>query len=76
MNVSRPTLTRIYERARNKMAIALTEVRQVLIEGGNAIFGEDWYECQSCFSRFNAPEIQAVNDCPLCNSQIINQIVA
>ena len=76
MDVSRPTLTRIYERARNKMACALTEVRQILIEGGNAVFGENWYECQSCLSRFNNPEISAIEVCPLCKSQTFKLIEA
>jgi uncharacterized protein len=76
MDVSRPTLTRIYERARNKMACALTEVRQLIIEGGNAIFGENWYECQKCLSKFNTPENSETNNCPLCKYEGITLIKA
>ena len=35
MNVSRPTFTRIYEKARQKIAQALVEGKVILIEGGN-----------------------------------------
>lgn len=66
MEVSRPTLTRIYESARTKMAIALTEARQILIEGGQAYFKDDWYECKTCSSRFNSTEKQKSVTCPVC----------
>lgn len=48
MNVSRPTLTRIYESARQKIAIALVEGKAILIEGGNVDFGQTWYRCRKC----------------------------
>ena len=38
MGVSRPTLTRIYDKARKKIAEALCEGKQVLIQGGNIIY--------------------------------------
>ena len=38
MNVSRPTLTRIYENARRTIAKALVEGKMIFIEGGNASF--------------------------------------
>ncbi|MCR5395581.1 MAG: DUF134 domain-containing protein [Bacteroidales bacterium] len=43
MNVSRPTLTRIYMEARRKLAIALVEGRPIVITGGNS----DFASCQS-----------------------------
>lgn len=68
MEVSRPTLTRIYESARKKMAIALTEARQILIEGGQAYYKDNWYECISCNSKFNAPITSDIGYCPICNN--------
>jgi uncharacterized protein len=68
MQISRPTLTRIYERARKKVATVLTEAHQLIIEGGNAIFNGNWYECDKCNSTFNSPEESAVKVCPLCGS--------
>lgn len=68
MQISRPTLTRIYERARRKVATALTEAQQIVIEGGNAIFNGDWFECERCNCKFNNPSNVAIIKCPLCNS--------
>ncbi|MBK8807044.1 MAG: DUF134 domain-containing protein [Bacteroidales bacterium] len=68
MNVSRPTLTRIYERARQKIAQALTEARQILIEGGNTMFVGEWYCCSKCCSNFNITVHQKTIICPLCSN--------
>ena len=71
MEISRPTLTRIYLRARKKMATMITESRPMHIEGGNAIFDSHWLHCERCESRFNTPQKKAHRCCPLCNSENI-----
>jgi len=48
MNVSRPTLTRIYLNARRSLAKAFVEGKMILIEGGNVDFDQDWYRCGRC----------------------------
>jgi len=48
MEVSRPTLTRIYENARKTIAQALVEGKMIVIQGGNVDFGRDWYRCRRC----------------------------
>jgi uncharacterized protein len=48
MNVSRPTLTRIYEKARKTIAKALVEGKMIVIEGGNVDFGKEWFRCRKC----------------------------
>ncbi|MDD2284868.1 MAG: DUF134 domain-containing protein [Paludibacter sp.] len=48
MNVSRPTLTRIYEQARRSIAKAFVEGKMILIEGGNVESDRDWYRCNRC----------------------------
>ena len=48
MNISRPTLTRIYEIARKTIAKALMEGKMILIEGGNVQFGRQWFRCKRC----------------------------
>jgi uncharacterized protein len=69
MDVSRPTLTRIYAKARQKIAEALVLGRQIIIEGGKIYFDSDWYSCSSCGCFFNNPDKQAViKECPLCKS--------
>jgi predicted DNA-binding protein (UPF0251 family) len=59
MHVSRPTLTRIYEKARIKIAKTLIDGNQLLIEGGDFVFKENWYLCLQCHSKFNSPEKQS-----------------
>ncbi len=48
MNVSRPTLTRIYAKARKTVAQAFVEGKALVIEGGNVDFGGKWYRCRNC----------------------------
>lgn len=49
MNVSRPTLTRIYDKARKHIADALVNGKQILIEGGEVRFEKQWFRCRRCF---------------------------
>ncbi len=72
MEVSRPTLTRVYESARKKVARTLTEALPLMIEGGQVTYNENWFRCEGCGSWFNSYHPDEVNSCPLCkNSQII-----
>lgn len=66
MEVSRPTLTRIYERARKKIATAMTEAREIIIEGGRVVFNGEWYACRNCSSTFNVIDDMVPLVCPLC----------
>lgn len=69
MGVSRPTFTRIYASALQKIATAFVEGRQISIEGGKVYFDSDWYHCTQCGCYFNNPEKdQKVENCPLCGS--------
>ena len=68
MNVSRPTLTRIYESARNKVARSMVEGKDLMIKGGNFQFDENWLYCNTCQSRFNVFE-HAERVCPVCSSK-------
>lgn len=73
MNVSRPTLTRIYIKARQKIATALVEGRQIIIEGGKVYFDSDWFACAVCGCFFNHPDKQTdVDSCALCGSQTVS----
>ena len=49
MNISRPTLTRIYNNALQKIALSYVEGRTILIRGGFIEFDKDWYKCKKCF---------------------------
>ena len=56
MEVSRPTLTRIYNSALSKIAIAFIEGKSILIEGGNFEFDKDWYRCKKCHKLIDGIE--------------------
>lgn len=56
MNISRPTLTRIYETARKNIAKAFVEGKIIVIEGGNVDFGSDWYRCRKCYKLIEGIE--------------------
>jgi len=74
MDVSRPTLTRIYASARHKLAEALVNGNQLIIEGGKVYFDSEWHNCEDCgcyFNNINGTEI--IHECPLCgNDNIYN----
>ncbi len=69
MNVSRPTLTRIYARARFKIAESFVLGKQIIIEGGKIYFDSEWFSCKTCNCIFNNPDKQLeIKKCPLCRS--------
>ena len=73
MQISRPTFTRIYMRARKKVAAALVEGREILIEGGTVYTSEEWSVCNDCHSVFNVETNLSQDNathikCPLCGS--------
>jgi uncharacterized protein len=75
MEVSRPTLTRIYLSARKKVATAFTEARPLTIDGGRVFFDSDWYRCLFCNSTFNNPgKLIMPESCPVCGGNKIDHI--
>jgi uncharacterized protein len=69
MGVSRPTFTRIYASALQKIATAFVEGRTISITGGKVYFDSDWYNCKSCHCHFNNPDRdRKIESCPLCGS--------
>ncbi len=68
MDVSRPTLTRIYEEARNKVATAFVEGRDLLFRGGDIFFDKNWFKCNSCQASFSDYS-EKVSNCPVCKSE-------
>lgn len=64
MNVSRPTLTRIYEQARKTIAQALVEGKMINIEGGKVQFDREWFRCRRCYKLIGGIENHIrCNDC-------------
>jgi len=48
MNVSRPTFTRIYNKALRNLTLAFIEGKAIIFEGGNYQFDKDWFRCKNC----------------------------
>ena len=65
MEVSRPTLTRIYNSALKKIGQAFVEGKSIIIEGGDFEFEKDWYKCKRCFKLVdNVKDSTTCGDCP------------
>lgn len=64
MQVSRPTLTRIYNSALKKLTQAFVEGKTILIKGGNIEFDRDWYKCKKCFRLIDG--LESHTPCPGC----------
>ena len=56
MGISRPTFTRVYNRALKKIAKAFVECMAIEIEGGNVEFEKQWFKCNKCFKLIEGME--------------------
>ncbi len=72
MGISRPTFSRLIEKARNKVAQALIDGMMLTIEGGNFDFTHDLYQCADCGDTIEHPVENKLNECPDCGSKNIN----
>lgn len=73
MNVSRPTLTRIYNSALKKITLAFIEGKTILIGGGNIRFEKEWYRCKKCYRLIEGLENHS--QCPGCNRFGVDELV-
>jgi uncharacterized protein len=72
MAVSRPTLTRIYEKARRTIAEAFVEGKAIFIAGGDYHTEEFWYRCEECHNLLISEN--AKKCCSYCNSDQIRPL--
>ena len=72
MNISRPTFTRLYDKARKNIARAFVEGKAIIIRGGTFITDKYWYKCGDC-NKMSVSEKPLVN-CTDCNSENITQV--
>jgi len=56
MNISRPTFTRIYNKALKQIAVSFVEGKAIIIEGGNYELDKEWYRCKKCFKLIQGKE--------------------
>ncbi len=76
MNISRPTFTRIYEKARRTIAQAFVEGKAIFIEGGNYHTDDCWYRCETCMKlNICKDETQICNYCHSKKLRRLNKIV-
>ena len=73
MNVSRPTLTRIYNQALKNIALAFAEGKAIEISGGNYFLEQDWYRCKKCYKLIKGLENHV--QCKNCNLFNDNELI-
>jgi predicted DNA-binding protein (UPF0251 family) len=56
MNVSRPTFTRIYNKALKMIAKSFVEGKAIEIDGGNYELEKEWYRCKKCYKLIQGLE--------------------
>jgi predicted DNA-binding protein (UPF0251 family) len=66
MNISRPTFTRLYEKARKKIARAFVEGKAIIIQGGTYQTDDYWYRCKDCHETTVSDH--PVDHCGECDS--------
>ncbi|RKY55839.1 MAG: hypothetical protein DRP89_02510 [Candidatus Neomarinimicrobiota bacterium] len=74
MGISRPTFSRLIDKARSKLADSIVAVKELIIEGGSFSFVNDLIRCLDCgeISRFVNPNF-IPETCPNCKSaNIVN----
>lgn len=69
MDISRPTFTRLYDKARKNIARAFAEGKAILIRGGTFVSEEYWYRCNSCHETMVSPKHET--SCDKCDSEDI-----
>jgi len=72
MNISRPTFTRLYDKARKKVAKAFVEGKAIMISGGSYLTEQEWYRCNDC--HVTTVSDQPVIHCWNCSSDNITRI--
>jgi uncharacterized protein len=72
MNVSRPTFTRIYEKARRTIAQAFVEGKAIFIEGGDFHTDDCWYRCDNCM-KLNIHSCET-ETCNYCHSKSLRKL--
>jgi uncharacterized protein len=73
MSVSRPTFTRIYNRALKQIARSFVEGKAIEIDGGNYQLENEWYKCKRCFKLIEG--IENHSKCQNCSHFGNNELI-
>jgi len=74
MRISRPTFTRLIEKARHKVAEALIEGKELIFEGGNVDLVATLHHCTDCGEVEPKPVDQGTENCPDCGSENVEDL--
>jgi predicted DNA-binding protein (UPF0251 family) len=74
MGISRSTFTRVVDKARCKIAKALIEGKELVIEGGHVQFVNALYRCRDCGDVKPGPMGEDADICPECGSRNIEDL--
>jgi len=69
MAISRPTFTRLIEKARHKISQAIIDGMELVVEGGNIEFTNTLRRCRDCGDEQLSPYTEYNTDCPECGSE-------
>jgi predicted DNA-binding protein (UPF0251 family) len=73
MKISRPTLTRIYNKAIKKISQAFVEGKAIAFEGGNCEFDSNWFRCKKCHRLIEGLENHI--KCSNCDEYSLDELI-
>ena len=76
MGISRPTFTRLIEKARYKIAAALIDGLELSIAGGNIEFKNTLRKCLDCGDESISPFKKRIAECSECGSSNFEDLAA
>lgn len=74
MNISRSTFTRLIERARQKVAAAIIEGKELVIDGGNVDYVNTLHHCRDCGETSPVPADEDTGNCADCGSPNVEDV--
>lgn len=74
MGISRPTFTRLIEKSRHKIAMAIVDGMELIVEGGNIEFANTRHRCLDCGEEKISPYSKDLDDCPECGSENVEDV--
>jgi predicted DNA-binding protein (UPF0251 family) len=72
MNISRPTFTRLYDKALKSVAKAFVEGKAIIIQGGTYVTEDYWYKCHDCYETIAT--LKPIKHCRKCDSDKIMRL--
>ena len=76
MQISRPTFSRLIEKARSKIARAIVDGLELVIEGGNIDFSQGRHRCRNCGDEQVHAVNETIDDCPECGSEDVEDLTS